>query len=85
MKTLFESSDVSISRGEETRVMSRAQDALEKLHVRHPSSAPPARREDQPAASHSSAPPRPRVDPALWLVLAVGLFAIAGWMIASAL
>lgn len=87
MKALFESSDVSISRGDETRVMSRAQEALEKLHSRHPSSRPPAADPHQQASAQlqSSAPPRPRVDAVLWIVLAVGLFGIAGWMIASAL
>jgi hypothetical protein len=84
MKTLFESSDVSIKRGDETRVMSRAQDALENIQRRQSNRAPPSP-ENAHAASYSSSPPRPRVDAVLWVVLALGLFAIAGWMIAYAL
>jgi hypothetical protein len=99
MKSLFESSDVSIKRDDETRVMSRAQDTLEELQRRHPelklqtsvAPVPPkAAPVDERAAGldravPESAPPGPRVDVMLWLVLAAGLFAIAGWMIASGL
>jgi hypothetical protein len=88
MKTLFESSEVSIARGDETRVMSRAQDALEKLHLRHPNSLRPGSphaSERAASTADSNGPERPRVDAVLWVVLALGLFAIAGWMIAYAL
>ena len=85
MKALFESSDVSIRRGDETRVMSRAQEAL--AEIQRKSGAPPA--VTAPASgdsvSPSSRPPAPRVDAVLWIVLALGLFAIAGWMVAYAL
>jgi len=93
MKALFESSDVSIKRGDETRVMSRAQEALAEIHRKtSPLPPPPAPSGTQsaspsvrPAGSISSRPPAPRVDAVLWIVLAVGLFAIAGWMVAYAL
>jgi hypothetical protein len=92
MKALFESSDVSIKRGDETRVMSRAQEALAEIQ-RKTSPLPPAPSGSQsapsgvvrPTGSTSSRPPAPRVDAVLWIVLAVGLFAIAGWMVAYAL
>jgi hypothetical protein len=88
MKSLFESADVSIRREDETRVLSRAQEAVAELQKRKgiviegagvsnaasPSAAPPAR-------PISSAPPGPRVDVVLWVVLVAGLFAIAGWML----
>lgn len=86
MKALFESSDVSIRRGDETRVMSRAQEALAELQ--HKSNPPPASRSNFPPASAEvprSVPPGPRVDKGLWIVLALGLFAIAGWMLAYSL
>jgi hypothetical protein len=86
MKALFESSDVSIKRGDETRVMSRAQETLEELQRRYPGALPPASpQSDSVRPPIPSEPPRPRVDAVLWIVLAVGLFAIAGWMIASGL
>jgi hypothetical protein len=97
MRALFESSDVSIRRGDETRVMSRAQEAFAEIQRKtapppsHPPSAPTsplpaaAKQGADPAASPSSRPPAPRVDPVLWIVLAAGLFAIAGWMILYAL
>ena len=86
MKALFESSDVSIKRGDETRVMSRAQETLEELQRRYPGALPPtAPQTDSVRPPIPSEPPRPRVDAVLWIVLAVGLFAIAGWMIASGL
>lgn len=86
MKALFESSDVSIRRGDETRVMSRAQQALADLQ--HRSNPPPGPGSSAPPASREaprSVPPGPRVDKGLWIVLALGLFAIAGWMIAYGL
>jgi hypothetical protein len=88
MKALFESSDVSIKRGDETRVMSRAQEALAEIHRK--TNPPPRAPQPTPASlpttkSLSSRPPAPRVDAVLWLVLAVGLFAIAGWMVAYGL
>ena len=36
-------------------------------------------------SADSLAPSGPRFDKGLWIVLAVGLFAIAGWMVAYAL
>lgn len=86
MKALFESSDVSIRRGDETRVMSRAQEALAEIQRksgRPTASSAPAEAEQR--QSPSSRPPAPRVDAVLWIVLALGLFAIAGWMLAYAL
>jgi hypothetical protein len=86
MRALFESSDVSIKRGDETRVMSRAQEAL--AEIQRKTSAPPPPNQPAsvpPPATISSRPPAPRVDAVLWIVLAVGLFAIAGWMVAYAL
>jgi hypothetical protein len=87
MKALFETADVSIKRGDETRVLSRAQDVLAELDERVAAHKGAVASEPvvEPAAPISSAPPRPRVDAVLWIVLAVGLFAIAGWMIAYAL
>lgn len=87
MKALFESSDVSIKRGDETRVMSRAQEALAEIQrkTNPPPRAPQAAPSVPPPASLSTRPPAPRVDAVLWLVLAVGLFAIAGWMVAYGL
>jgi hypothetical protein len=86
MKSLFESADVSIRRDDETRVMSRAQDAIADLQKRkgiviESSGIPGAASKSAPPASMSSAPPGPRVDVVLWVVLAAGLFAIAGWML----
>jgi hypothetical protein len=84
MRSLFESADVSIARGDETRVLSRAQDALLRVEQRSArTSQPPATQPDEPTLS--TVPPGPRVDVALWVVLAVGLFAIAGWMVAYGL
>ena len=86
MAALLRSADVKVQRGEETRVLSRPLEVLAELERRNPgmiSEPPPAR--DAPAYAISSRPPRPRVDTALWIVLAVGLFAIAGWMLAYSL
>jgi hypothetical protein len=101
MRALFESSEVSIRRGDETRVMSRAQEAMAEIQRKSSGPPPPPRgappvssstrpgagapRSGDPSAPISSRPPAPRVDAVLWIVLAVGLFAIAGWMIAYAL
>lgn len=86
MAALLRTADVKVSRGEETRVLSRNQEVLADLERRNPgmvSDKPPAGPE--PTAPSSTYPPRPRVDTALWIVLAVGLFAIAGWMLAYSL
>jgi hypothetical protein len=83
MAALLRTADVKVSRGEETRVLSRPQELLAELERRNPgmvSDAPPPN--PQTSSTH---PPRPRVDTALWIVLAVGLFAIAGWMLAYSL
>ena len=86
MAALLRSADVKVSRGEETRVLSRNQELLADLERRNPgmvSDAPPP--DGEARAPISTHPPRPRVDTALWIVLAVGLFAIAGWMLAYSL
>ena len=85
MAALLRSADVKVSRGEETRVLSRPQELLAELERRNPGSVsePPAA--DAGVRVPSSHPPRPRVDTALWIVLAAGLFAIAGWMLAYSL
>lgn len=82
MKSLFESADVSIRRDDETRVLSRAQEAVAEIQQRHglgPGLAP------EPPRTQSSRPPSgrpgPRVDVWLWVVLVAGLFGIAGWML----
>jgi hypothetical protein len=89
MKALFESSDVSIRRGDDTRVMSRAQEALAAIQRRMspptPSGQEPALPSLPAVTTGSSRASGPRVDVALWIVLTVGLFAIAGWMVAYAL
>jgi len=74
MRSLLSSADVSIARGDATRVIGRSQPPLP--------AAPPSTR---PPAPVSSTPPGPRVDYTLWMVLAVGLFAIAGYMLSAAL
>ena len=79
MKALFESADVSIKRDDETRVMSRAQETLAKLEAK---TAPERERGSDRPPTFASSPPGPRVDMVLWIVLAVGLFGIAGWMLA---
>lgn len=82
MAALLRSADVKVQRGDETKVLSRTQEVLADLERRNPGKV------SDPAPAHdayrvaSSYPPRPRVDTALWIVLAVGLFAIAGWMLA---
>ena len=81
MKSLFESADVSIRRGDETQVLSRAQQVLAEINRRE---APPEAA-TEPVPLPSSSPPGPRVDAVLWIVLATGLLAIAGWMIAYGL
>ena len=89
MAALLRSADVKVSRADETRVLSRNQELLADLERRNPgmvSDAPPAVDPSAPTAVPiSTHPPRPRVDTALWVVLAVGLFAIAGWMLAYSL
>lgn len=84
MAALLRSADVKVQRGDETKVLSRPQEVLAELERRNPGkvsdSAPP-----QAYSIVASHPPRPRVDTALWIVLAVGLFAIAGWMLAYSL
>jgi hypothetical protein len=85
MAALLRSADVKVQRGDETKVLSRTQDVLADLERRNPGKV------SDPAPAHdayriaSSYPPRPRVDTALWIVLAIGLFAIAGWMLAYSL
>ncbi len=106
MRALFESGDVRIARGDETRVISRAhEDALAKLppQARQPAPPPPTSPAQPPNAPArepaappelpspfdptpiSTAPPGPRVDVTLWVILALGLFAIASWMLLYAL
>jgi len=76
MRSLYRSSATSIERGDATRVIGRA----EAGSIRPaPSSTPP------PRQSPNSFSAGPRVDVTLWLVLALGLFAIAGVMLSGAL
>jgi hypothetical protein len=76
MRSLYRSSATSIERGDATRVIGRA----EAGSIRPAPSSTPA-----PRQSPSSVPSGPRVDVTLWLVLALGLFAIAGVMLSGAL
>jgi hypothetical protein len=76
MRSLYRSSATSIERGDATRVIGRTE--TESIRPA-PSTPPPARQ------SPSSVPAGPRVDVTLWLVLALGLFAIAGVMLSGAL
>lgn len=76
MRSLYRSSATSIERGDATRVIGRSETVSTRPG---PSTPPPARQ------SPSSVPPGPRVDVTLWLVLALGLFAIAGVMLSGAL
>jgi hypothetical protein len=77
MRSLYRSSATSIERGDATRVIGRTEADL----------AGPARSVPPPAKQQttSSVPAGPRVDVTLWLVLALGLFAIAGVMLSGAL
>lgn len=75
MRALYRTSATSIERGDATRVIGRTESVRAM-----PSTPPPAHK-----APISSVPPGPRVDLTLWLVLALGLFAIAGVMLSSAL
>jgi len=76
MRSLYRSSATSIERGDATRVIGRSETVSTRPG---PSTPPPAKH------SPSSVPPGPRVDVTLWLVLALGLFAIAGVMLSGAL
>jgi hypothetical protein len=75
MRSLYRSSATSIERGDATRVIGRN----ETESLRPAPSVPP-----KPQTT-SSVPAGPRVDVTLWLVLALGLFAIAGFMLSAAL
>jgi hypothetical protein len=75
MRSLYRSSATSIERGDATRVIGRT----EADSGRPPQSLPP------PKQPTSSVPAGPRVDVTLWVVLALGLFAIAGVMLSGAL
>lgn len=83
MGALLQTSDVQVQRGDQTRVMSRANEALAAVERRRPGSIDDVSATPSPAPS--SGPPRPRVDAALWIVLTAGLFAIVGWMLAYGL
>lgn len=79
MRSLYQSGESSIVRGDATRVISRTQPDV-------PAAAADAKASQRPPAQPvSSAPPGPRVDVTLWVVLALGLFAIAGVMLSGAL
>jgi hypothetical protein len=78
MRSLYQSSDSSVERGDATRVIRRSQPDL-------PAAPAPSSSQKPPAQPFSSAPPGPRVDVTLWVVLALGLFAIAGVMLSAAL
>lgn len=76
MGSLYRSSSTRVERGDATRVIGRT----EHESARPAGSLPP------PANQPSSRPPAgPRVDVTLWVVLALGLFAIAGVMLSGAL
>jgi hypothetical protein len=77
MRSLYQSGESSIVRGDATRVISR-----DKADAPAPAASASQRPLAQP---FSSAPPSPRVDVTLWVVLALGLFAIAGVMLSAAL
>lgn len=83
MGTLLQAADVQVQRGDQTRVLSRANEALAEVERRRPGSID--ERSDLPGAASSSGPPRPRVDAMLWIVLTAGLFGIVGWMLAYGL
>ena len=74
MRSLYRSSATSVERGDATRVIGR----LDAESIRPAPSMPPSK-------APSSVPAGPRVDVTLWLVLAIGLFAIAGFMLSAAL
>lgn len=76
MRSLYRSSATSIERGDATRVIGRTEGDSGRPA---PSMPPP------PKQTTSSVPAGPRVDVTLWLVLALGLFAIAGVMLSGAL
>lgn len=76
MRSLYQSGDSSIVRGDATQVISRARPDLP---------VPASASQHPPSKPLSSAPPAPRVDVTLWVVLALGLFAIAGVMLSAAL
>jgi len=80
MSALLQTSDVQVQRGDQTRVLSRANEALAEVERRRPGSIDETL--SAPSSASSSGPPRPRVDAALWIVLTAGLFAIVGWMLA---
>jgi hypothetical protein len=83
MGALLQQADVQVQRGDQTRVLSRANEELAAVERRRPGSIDEAL--SATASSASSGPPRPRVDAALWVVLTAGLFAIVGWMLAYGL
>lgn len=76
MGSLYRSSSTRVERGDATRVIGRT----EHEPARPAPSLPPSAK--QPS---SNPPASPRVDVTLWLVLALGLFAIAGVMLSGAL
>ena len=80
MGTLLQSADVQVRRDDQTRVLSRANEALAEVERRRPGTidVPESVATSRPV----SGPPRPRVDKALWIVLTAGLFAIVGFMLA---
>jgi hypothetical protein len=78
MRSLYRSSATSVERGDATRVIGRT----EAEPAGPARSVPPPAKQPQ---TTSSVPPGPRVDVTLWLVLALGLFAIAGVMLSGAL
>lgn len=84
MGALLQQADVQVQRGDETRVLSRAQEALAAVERRRPGTIdePPS---SVPSSAAPSGPPRPRIDATLWIVLTAGLFAIVGWMLAYGL
>jgi hypothetical protein len=85
MGALLRGADVQVERGDATRVLSRANEALAAIEQRRPGTIDADAPAMEEATLLSSGPPRPRIDVALWVVLAAGLFAIVGWMLAYGL
>ena len=80
-----------VGRAQGMRIDPQRGDATRVINRTEPTAPAPRARANTPSASMpptqlpSSVPPGPRVDVTLWIVLALGLFAIAGVMLSAAL